>query len=88
MVDHVHIAISDHITHILPKLPWLPVRQHIHFKILLITYKSISFMDVWIVVLSSSAMIYIYVSQTYIIYTYTHTYRQTGRYNPAILLIL
>jgi len=32
----------DHITPILQKLLWLPVRQRIHFKILLITYKSIN----------------------------------------------
>jgi len=32
----------DHITPILQKLHWLPVRQHIHFKILLVTYKSIN----------------------------------------------
>ena len=32
----------DHITPILQKLHWLPVRQRIHFKILLITYKSIN----------------------------------------------
>ena len=32
----------DHITKILQKLHWLPVRQHTHFKILLITYKSIN----------------------------------------------
>jgi len=32
----------DHITPIFQKLHWLPVRQHIHFKILLITYKSIN----------------------------------------------
>jgi len=31
----------DHITPILQKLHLLPVRQRIHFKILLITYKSI-----------------------------------------------
>ena len=33
---------SDHISPILQKLRWLPVRQRIYFKILLITYKSIS----------------------------------------------
>jgi len=32
----------DHITPILQKLYWLPVRQRIHFKILLITFKSIN----------------------------------------------
>ena len=32
----------DHITPILQKLHWLPVRQRIHFKILLITYESIN----------------------------------------------
>jgi len=32
----------DHITAILQKLHWLPVRQRIHFKILLVTYKSIN----------------------------------------------
>ena len=32
----------DYITPILLKLHWLPVRQHIHFNILLITYKSIN----------------------------------------------
>ena len=32
----------DHMTPILQKLHWLPVRQRIHFKILLITYKSIN----------------------------------------------
>ena len=32
----------DHITPILQNLHWLPVRQRIHFKILLITYKSIN----------------------------------------------
>jgi len=32
----------DHITPILPKLHWLPVRQHIHFKDELITYKYIN----------------------------------------------
>ena len=32
----------DHITPILQKLHWLLVRQRIHFKILLITYKSIN----------------------------------------------
>ena len=32
----------DHITPILQKLHWLPVRQHINFNILLITYKSIN----------------------------------------------
>jgi len=32
----------DHITLILQKLHWLPVRQRINFKILLITYKSIN----------------------------------------------
>jgi len=32
----------DHITPILQKLHWLPVRQRIHFKMLLITYKSIN----------------------------------------------
>ena len=32
----------DHITRILQKLHWLPVRQRIHFKILLITCKSIN----------------------------------------------
>ena len=32
----------DHITPILQKLHWLPVRQRIHFKIMLITYKSIN----------------------------------------------
>jgi len=32
----------DHITPILQKLNWLLVRQRIHFKILLITYKSIN----------------------------------------------
>ena len=32
----------DHITPILQKRHWLPVRQRIHFKILLITYKSIN----------------------------------------------
>jgi len=32
----------DHIAPILQKLHWLPARQHIHFKILLITYKSIN----------------------------------------------
>ena len=31
-----------HITLMLQKLHWLPVRQHIYFKILLITYKSIN----------------------------------------------
>ena len=31
-----------HITPILQKLQWLPVRQRIHFKTLLITFKSIS----------------------------------------------
>jgi len=31
----------DHITPILPKLYWLPVRQRIHYKVMLITYKSI-----------------------------------------------
>jgi len=32
----------DHITPILQKLHWLPVRQRIHFQISLITYKSIN----------------------------------------------
>jgi len=32
----------DHITPILLKLHWLPVRQRIHFKILLLTYKCIN----------------------------------------------
>ena len=32
----------DHITPILQTLHWLPVRQHNHFKMLLITYKSIN----------------------------------------------
>ena len=32
----------DHITPILQKLHWLPARQRIHFKISLITYKSIN----------------------------------------------
>ena len=32
----------DHINPILQNLHWLPVRQHIHFKILLIVYKSIN----------------------------------------------
>jgi len=32
----------DHITPILQTLHWLPVRQRIHFKILLITYQSIN----------------------------------------------
>jgi len=32
----------DHITSILQKLHWLTVRQRIHFKILLITYKFIN----------------------------------------------
>ena len=32
----------DHITPILQKLHWLPVRQRIHFSILLITYKFIN----------------------------------------------
>jgi len=32
-------------TPILQKLHWLPVRQHIHFKILVITYKSINDME-------------------------------------------
>ena len=32
----------DHITRILQKLQWLPVRQRIHFNIMLITYKSIN----------------------------------------------
>jgi hypothetical protein len=32
----------DHITPILQKLHWIPVRQRIHFKILLITCKSIT----------------------------------------------
>jgi len=32
----------DHITPILQNLHWLPVRQRIHFKILLITYQSIN----------------------------------------------
>ena len=32
----------DHITPILQKLHWLPVRWRIHIKILLITYKSIN----------------------------------------------
>ena len=31
----------DHITPVLQKLHWLPVKQRIHFKILLITYKAI-----------------------------------------------
>ena len=35
----------DHITPILQKLHWLPVRQRIQFKILLITYKSINDMS-------------------------------------------
>ena len=34
----------DHITPILQKLHWLPVRHRIHFKNLLITYKSINIM--------------------------------------------
>ena len=34
--------IYDHLTPILQKLHWLPVRQGIHFKILLITSKSIN----------------------------------------------
>jgi len=33
---------SYHINPILQTLQWLPVRQRIHFKILLITYKSIN----------------------------------------------
>ena len=33
----------DNITPILQKLYWLPIRQSIHFKSLLITYKSISY---------------------------------------------
>jgi len=32
----------DHFTPILQKLHWLPIRQRIHFKILLITDKSIN----------------------------------------------
>ena len=32
----------DHITPILKKIHWLPIRQRIHFRILLITYKSIN----------------------------------------------
>jgi len=32
----------DHITPILQKLHWLPVRKCVHFKILLITYKYIN----------------------------------------------
>ena len=32
----------DHVTPILQNLHWLPVRQRIHFKIVLITYKSIN----------------------------------------------
>jgi len=32
----------DHITPILQKLHWLPVRQRIYLKILLVTYKSIN----------------------------------------------
>ena len=37
-----HTRKYDHITPILQKLHWLPVRECIHFKILLITYKSIN----------------------------------------------
>jgi len=37
-----HTRKYDYITPILQKLHWLPVRQRIHFKILLITYKSIN----------------------------------------------
>jgi len=32
----------DHITPILKTIHWLPIRQRIHFRILLITYKSIN----------------------------------------------
>ena len=37
-----HTRKYDHITPIFQKLHWLPVRQRIHFKMLLVTYKSIN----------------------------------------------
>ena len=33
---------SDHITHVLQKLHWLPVKSRINYKILLLTYKAIN----------------------------------------------
>ncbi|XP_010792557.1 uncharacterized protein, partial [Notothenia coriiceps] len=37
-----HTRSRDHITPILQNLHWLPVRQRIHFKVLLITYKALN----------------------------------------------
>ena len=46
----------DRITPILQKLHWLPVRQRIHYKISLITYKYINDNMIWPIVLITSSV--------------------------------